>query len=120
MKEIVYSSLDHPTDDESYDRASTKDGTISKGTVYRNLNLLSELGEIRKLQMPLGPDHSDFNISNHYHFICRNCFKVVDADIPYKEEQNNADASHPGYETEWNRIILVGLCPECKKILEEN
>ena len=115
VREIVRGSTNHPTAYDIYAIAREQDPTISKGTVYRNLNLLSELGEIRKLQMPVGPDHYDFKMESHYHFICRKCSKVVDANIPYNEDLNGATASLPGYKTEWHRLVLVGLCPECKK-----
>lgn len=120
--EIIQANLNHPTADEVYEIAREQDPSISKGTVYRNLNFLSDRGEIKKLPMPFGPDHYDFNLNNHYHFICRKCYKVVDANIGYLEELNNASAQLPGYETEWHRLILVGLCPECKnnfKLQEE-
>ena len=111
--EIIQANFDHPTADEVYELARERDPTISKGTVYRNLNFLSDRGEIKKLPMPFGPDHYDFNLGSHYHFICRKCFKVVDANIDYLEELNDASAQLPGYVTEWHRLILVGLCPEC-------
>lgn len=110
---IVKSSYNHPIADEVYEIARYQDSSISKGTVYRNLNLLADLGEIRKLHMPFGPDHYDFNLVNHYHFICRCCNKVVDASIPYHDELNQAQAQLPGYLTEWHKLILVGLCAEC-------
>lgn len=113
--QTVRRSLDHPIADLIYERAREEDSSISKGTVYRNLNLLSELGEIRKLKMPFGPDHYDFNMDGHYHFICRNCCKVVDANIPYNEGLNEAKAELPGFTTEWHRLILVGLCDECNE-----
>ena len=113
--QVVKESSDHPVADVIYERAREADVSISKGTVYRNLNLLSELGEIRKLFMPIGPDHYDFNLENHYHFICRNCNRVVDASIPYDEKLNEAKAELPGFKTEWHRLILVGLCDECNK-----
>lgn len=117
--EIVRASKDHPTADEIYELAREKDASISKGTVYRNLNLLSDLNEIRKLYMPMGPDHYDFNMENHYHFICRCCFSVEDANLPYQDELNSAGSVKEGYVTENHRLLLVGLCPECQKKLTQ-
>lgn len=114
--DTVRASTDHPVADTIYERARESDPSISKGTVYRNLNLLSELGEIRKLPMPFGADHYDFNLEKHYHFICRRCCKVADAGIPYEEKLNEADTGLPGYITEWHRLILIGLCNECSEI----
>ena len=111
--DIVRESLDHPTEGEIYERARLRDPSISKGTVYRNLKLLSELGEIRKLEMPFGPDHYDFNLKNHYHFVCRCCNKTVDASIDYREELNNVPPPMSGYVIEWHRLLLVGLCSDC-------
>lgn len=113
VKGIVLHHLGHPVAEEVYEIAREQDPTISKGTVYRNLGVLAELGEIRRLPMPMGPDHYDFNIDDHYHFICRCCYKVVDADTPYITELNEAQAGMPGFMTEWHRLVLVGLCPDC-------
>ena len=51
---------------------------ISLGTVYRNLNLLVELGEVQKLTFGDGKDHFDADTSLHYHFVCRSCGAVID------------------------------------------
>lgn len=117
--ELVRGCGNHPTADEIYELAREKDPRISKGTVYRNLNLLDQLGELKKLPMPVGPDHYDFNLGNHYHFICRNCNRVVDAEIPYMDSINSNVVDTEGYLTEWHRLILVGLCPECRKTIVE-
>ena len=41
----------HVTADEVYDTIVQRHPDISKGTVYRNLNLLSDMGKIRKVEM---------------------------------------------------------------------
>lgn len=110
---LVQNNCNHPTAEAVYEDARREDPHISRGTVYRNLNLLDELGEIRRLSMPGGADHFDNQTKNHYHFYCRNCGKTVDADLPYDETLNAATVGLPGYRTEWHRLILVGLCPDC-------
>ena len=40
----------HPSADEIYERVRKHLPRISLGTVYRNLEILSELGEIQKLE----------------------------------------------------------------------
>ena len=103
----------HPTADEVYELARTKDPRISRGTVYRNLNLLAELGEIRKFPMPSGPDHFDCKLENHYHFLCRKCHRVFDTPLVYNQALNSTPDDMPGFKTEWHRLLLVGLCPDC-------
>lgn len=112
---IMKDNYSHPTADEIYELARMQDVHISRGTVYRNLNLLSEMNEIRRLSMPSGPDHFDCKLENHYHFLCRNCKKVVDTSLPYNTTLNEATVGLPGYKTDWHRLVLVGLCSDCNK-----
>ena len=49
IKENLMNRFDHPTADMVYSDIRKIYPNISLGTVYRNLSLLSDLGEIRKL-----------------------------------------------------------------------
>ena len=73
---------DHPTADVIFAELRQKDPSISLATVYRNLKLLSDLGEIRKLSFVSGADRFDPTVKPHYHFVCERCGKVYD--IPMK------------------------------------
>lgn len=112
---LMKDNYKHPTADEVYEMAREKDPHISRGTVYRNLNMLAEMGEINKLTMPKGPDHFDCEGKNHYHFLCRCCYKVFDTPLKYNETLNHTPDAMAGFETEWHRLLLVGRCPECAK-----
>ena len=57
----------HPTADAIYAVIAAQHPTISKATVYRNLNQLAAQGEILRVPVPTGADHFDFNIKPHYH-----------------------------------------------------
>ncbi|MEG1931166.1 MAG: transcriptional repressor [Anaerovorax sp.] len=115
IRGLLEGNYAHPTADDVYELARKENPSISRGTVYRNLNLLADNQEITRLRMPVGPDHYDFKTQNHYHFLCRNCNCVLDAQIPYDDGLNSETASIPGCKTEWHRLILVGLCPDCNK-----
>ena len=71
IKACLMSRKDHPTADALYTSIREQFPNISLGTVYRNLNLLVELGEIRKLSCGDGTDHFDYDTSPHYHYVCR-------------------------------------------------
>ena len=73
IKENLMHRRDHPTADMIYTDIRKIYPNISLGTVYRNLALLSDLGEIRKLTVDGGADRFDGNISPHNHFTCRRC-----------------------------------------------
>lgn len=113
IRDLLRDNYDHPTANEVYQMAKEYHPAISQGTVYRNLNLLAENGEICRLSMPVGPDHYDCQGGNHYHFVCRQCHKTFDTHIPYDSNLNLINLGTPGFKTEWHRFVLVGLCPAC-------
>lgn len=59
---------------------------LSLGTVYRNLKLLSEAGEIQRLSCGDGIDRFDATVAPHCHFLCDKCGSVQDVDMPPLDE----------------------------------
>ena len=113
--DVIQKSLDHPTAETVYIRAREEAPHISLGTVYRNLNHLSENGAIRRLSTPIGPDHFDFNLESHYHFLCSVCGQM--SDIPSHcspDEKSVMAPSEAGFDIKSYSLIYVGVCPECK------
>ena len=64
IKEFLQTRKDHPTADVVYNAVRKDYPNISLGTVYRNLMLLSEIGEIQKLRVGDGLEHFDADIAN--------------------------------------------------------
>ena len=86
---------------------------ISLGTVYRNLNLLVELGEVQKLTFGDGKDHFDADTSLHYHFVCRSCGAVIDLPMePLSAIDQKAQACTAG-QVEDHTIFFFGRCADC-------
>ena len=79
---------DHPTAEVVYENVRMVYPKISLGTVYRNLTLLSETGEILRLRLGDGVDHFDADTSEHYHVICSGCGSVVDLNMMGKKIQS--------------------------------
>ncbi len=111
--ETIKELKSHLTADEVYDTIVKKYPDISRGTVYRNLNLLSSIGEIRKIEMPSGADCYDYLCHEHYHARCIKCGKVFDIDMEYitNLEKNIKDTS--GFEFTGHNIIFKGICIKC-------
>lgn len=78
IKDFLCTRKDHPTADVVYMNVRQEYPNISLGTVYRNLTLLSEIGEIRRLRVGDGVDHFDADTSPHHHFICSHCGRIID------------------------------------------
>lgn len=79
--DAVRQSYNHPTADEIYNAVREQDDKISRGTVYRNLNLLADAGEILSIKTP-GGSRFDRTIEPHAHIICTSCSRVIDVPSP--------------------------------------
>ena len=117
QREAILRSLsgrcDHPTAETIYIEIKEQIPNISLGTVYRNLSLLSELGEIQKITTSDGPDRFDGRIQPHYHFCCNNCHCVLDVPIEEQTQLNDAAAEvFPGI-IQGSITHFFGLCPDC-------
>ena len=77
IKEFLMTRKDHPTADVVYMNVRQEFPNISLGTVYRNLTLLSDIGEIVRLRVGEGVDHFDANTNPHYHFVCNTYLCVI-------------------------------------------
>ena len=110
----------HPTADMVYTHVQELYPNVSLGTVYRNLNLLAEEGEILRLTQVDGSDRFDGNITPHYHFFCRECKQVLDLKTTSLEHINTlANVGFDGV-VEGHQILFYGLCPSCKKKQNES
>jgi Fe2+ or Zn2+ uptake regulation protein len=105
----------HVTADEVYATIVKKYPHISRGTVYRNLNLLSNIGEIRKVEMPCGADRFDYRCNEHYHARCIKCGGVIDVDMDFITDLERNIKHTQGFEFIGHDIMFKGICPACKK-----
>ena len=105
----------HPSADEVYEMVRKRLPRISLGTVYRNLEILSDLGEIQKLE--LGGDLKRFDrIPNkHYHIRCMKCGRVDDAPIAPLNQVEDELYGATVYTIIGHRLEFEGLCPQCSK-----
>lgn len=106
---------DHPTADMVYTEIRKEFPNISLGTVYRNLALLSELGEIKRLTTGDGPDRFDADTSMHNHFICRKCHAVLDLDMEdISGIREQAERNFDGL-IESCSVNFYGVCGGCRR-----
>lgn len=103
----------HATADEVYHTIVKKHPDISRGTVYRNLNLLSDIGEIRKLEIPGGADRYDHICHKHYHARCVKCGRVFDVDMEFIADLERKIKDTKGFVFTGHDIVFKGICPEC-------
>lgn len=103
----------HATADEVYNTIAKKHPSISRGTVYRNLNRLCELGEIHKVEIPGGADRYDHLSYDHYHVRCVKCGRVYDVEMDFIADLDKNIKDTKGFRFTGHDIIFKGICPEC-------
>ena len=104
----------HPTADDMYHLLRRQMPKISLGTVYRNLELLSEEGLIQKLDVGGTQKRFDGNPENHYHVRCLRCGRVDDVELE-PDSSIEAEARRlTDYEIVRHRLEFIGICPECR------
>ena len=104
---------EHPTAEMVYLHVKKEYPSISLGTVYRNLNLLTEQGQIRKLSCGDGCERFDWDTTPHNHFICRHCGHVMDLDMEPFEHINTLAGVHFLGRIEGHVTYFYGICEEC-------
>ena len=103
----------HPSADEVYEMVRKRLPRISLGTVYRNLEVLSETGDIKKLEPGCSLKRFDGNPAEHFHIRCIRCDRIADVPVASDFEIDLADMTPAEYEILGHRLEFFGLCPYC-------
>ncbi|MCQ2508592.1 MAG: transcriptional repressor [Dorea sp.] len=119
QREIVLQAVralhGHVTADQVFELVRKNHPSVSKGTVYRNLGILAEAGEIRKVEIPDGSDRFDFTLKEHYHVRCVKCGKVEDVDMDVIDDMFDRIHDTHGMQFLIYDILFKGICPDCQE-----
>ena len=113
IQKFLMTRTDHPTADTIYENLRREYPKISLGTVYRNLSLLTEIGEIQTISTGVGPDRFDGNAHPHYHFICKKCGRVIDLKMQGLEHINLLAQHDFSGSIDGHTVFFYGSCEEC-------
>ena len=115
IKEYLANTTSHPTADTVYLHVREEFPRISLGTVYRNLNLLADMGEAIKISTPNGGDRFDGRTEPHYHVVCTSRGNVFDLELDEQHIQGiNALANEHFQGTiDSHTTLFYGTCKEC-------
>jgi len=119
QRQIILSELckgdDHPSADVVYQRARRRLPRISLGTVYRNLEVLAELGRIRKVPISGSASRFDANTRAHHHVRCLICGRLADVPAGSCTIRREEIRRLTGFDVMDCRLELTGICPECRR-----
>ena len=108
----------HPSAEWVYNQLKPELPDLSLGTVYRNLALFKQQGEIMSVCTVNGVERFDANTAPHVHFICETCNTVSDLHEIHFPASLAEDVSNCyGNEMHGCQLTINGLCSDCLKNL---
>ena len=108
----------HPDADSIYHILKPDHPELSLGTVYRNLNVLSENGMISRITTPFNREHYDGCTEPHYHFFCESCHQIYDLDMAYRRDLDEEAESAGGHQIRRHEMVFHGICVNCSRNAE--
>lgn len=115
VMQAVQALRNHPTADEVYQHVTQHHPKVSRATVYRNLNLLAERGDIQRVSHLNAADRFDFKLEPHYHLRCVECNRVFDVALPYQDNLMQKVPNPEGFAFLGYEITFSGICPACQQ-----
>jgi len=103
----------HPFAREIYWRVHKTLPRVSLATVYRNLHSLVEEGKIRTLFLDEQGARFDPETSQHDHFVCERCGRVVDLFLRPAREVDLSSLAKQDYVVTAHNLTVHGICQVC-------
>lgn len=111
---VVKATNSHPTAEWIYEQVKKEIPNISLGTVYRNLKLMKQRGELSEQGLSGTLSRFDGNVQNHYHFRCEQCGRLFDVDEPVDKAIDKRVAQKTGFVVSHHCLEFRGLCNDCQ------
>ena len=105
----------HPSAEAIYTVLKSNIPDLSLGTVYRNLKQLIQLGKIKTVMTPESTERYEADLSNHAHFICSSCCKIIDLPLDSINMLNKHSTLPNGVLASSFELTVHGLCKDCSK-----
>lgn len=104
----------HPTAEELYKAVQTRLPGIGLATVYRNLEVLSQHGLIRRIEPTSESMRFDGDVRDHYHVRCTRCGRLEDLPMDWKPQLQQEAQNNSSYELFDHCLVFTGICPDCR------
>lgn len=112
--EALMATTEHPTAEALYQALKPAYPDLSLGTVYRNLGLFADAGEILRLGAVHGQERFDGRTDPHAHLLCTRCGRLRDVEAPELESRLcEAARRTTGARVEHCALTFTGVCADC-------
>lgn len=109
---------DHLSAEEVHHLLLDQAAEIGLATVYRTLDLLSDLGILQKMDFGDGRNRYELNgdqtLHHHHHLICLKCGKVKEFDDDTLDALEAAIARKSNFRIVDHHLKFYGYCEECQ------
>ncbi|MBQ1335374.1 MAG: transcriptional repressor [Selenomonadaceae bacterium] len=120
--------LDHPGEhlsaEDVHGILRDNHSEIGLATVYRSLELLSDLGILQKMEFGDGCSRYEVNAidpdtHHHHHLICTKCGKVTEFEDDLLENLEQDIENKSGFRIMDHQVKFFGYCKECQDSVED-
>jgi Fur family ferric uptake transcriptional regulator len=115
---VIDNQGEHLSTEEIYDLVRSDCPDIGLATVYRTLQLLSDMSILSKLNLDDGLTRYELNLDedahHHHHLICTSCGKVSEVVDDLLEPLEARIEDEYGFKIEDHKLKFFGLCKECQ------
>jgi Fur family peroxide stress response transcriptional regulator len=113
--EAVLDRVDHPTVDTIYDEVKQRIPGVSRTTVYRVLETLTEVGVVTKVCSPGAAARFDPVTQRHHHLVCLRCNRLIDLTDERLDQLKLPDVRPLAFEIKDYSIHFHGICAACRR-----
>ncbi len=111
----LVASEGHISADELADIVHESDPMVGRMTVYRTLDLLTELNLIRPVYQGTAAAHYILmDDGHHHHLVCSSCNQVIEFDQCLLREIEQTIGDHYQFEIQGHLLEIYGRCLECQ------
>jgi Fur family ferric uptake transcriptional regulator/Fur family peroxide stress response transcriptional regulator len=103
----------HTTAETVFGRVSERMPGVSLPTVYATLELLEEIGLVRRVPTETGTAVYDPRTEDHHHLVCRQCGEIMDVDAPVDRGALLSAARTLGFAADDAQVVVRGVCATC-------
>ncbi|TVM03736.1 MAG: transcriptional repressor [Candidatus Brocadia sp. WS118] len=110
---VLENNTSHPSAENVYKKVKRIYPSVSFTTIYKTLETLRKLGEVKEFTIDDDRKHYDPNTSIHHHVICSTCKRILDVFEDFSPHVKLPDSLEKDYAVSGFQIFFHGICKEC-------
>jgi Fur family peroxide stress response transcriptional regulator len=114
--ELLAADDSHLSAEDIFRRLKPNMPSLSRGTIYRTLELFEEQGLVSRLHALGDLALFEADMDPHHHLICVECRRVTDVHEPHLQTPTLSRKALGGFRVLSHRLHVMGVCPSCQSV----